>query len=688
MTKPHFDVIILGAGLTGSALGLVLARQGVRALLLDKAPHPRFALGESLLKPTVLWMRALAARYGVDELAVIANLNRVHSEIAPTSGVKKSFGFVRHQAGESRTTAQWWANIAVSYAEEVLEGHLFRQDTDAWLHAQAVAAGCTSMVTDTCTEIAGPDERVYLNTASGTVSAAFVVDCAGWSRSWSRAGALFETPSRLATNSRSLYTHMIGVRPFDDCAAAPAPALPWHQGTLHHILDGAWVWVIPFDNHPRSRNRLVSVGLNLDNRLHPAGNLSPAQEWQAALARYPALHAQFRDAQPVRPWVATGRLQVSAPRVVGERIALLGQAAGNVDALFSRGLLNAFQCLYLLADLLLGALREDDFASARFAPLERLHANLLAVHDGLVHGSYIGFRTTDLTHPWLALWSYVEQLSLAQVVPTLSALERDDQPALARARATLDVGDCIVGQAAVLETLAGANAVMDAFALNEIDGHRTMEALSALTAPLAARGFDQTRFVQLTTQQVFSKTARRLLSVEHTLTAAIEIIDRHADFPVTLRSAVFVNALVRLLALRAARTEEVLLQDDELARLLRASIAQVGLPNMEMSLLEALTAGVDELRMSATNHSATYFASESPRVLFDCCADGRAVRLRYEILPTPGEPVRATLELRTEFAGDCLTVSLSGTPPSALLSAEFTNRAATHHGNKDHALAT
>ncbi|MEQ8496356.1 MAG: FAD-dependent oxidoreductase, partial [Gammaproteobacteria bacterium] len=136
------DVIILGNGITASALALVLARQGVATTLIDPRPHPRFALGESLLKPTVLWMRVLAERYGVDELAAVANLNRIHDEIAPTSGVKKGFGFVRHAPGALATTEQWWANIAVSYGEEVLEAHLFRQDVDAWLCARAAAAGC------------------------------------------------------------------------------------------------------------------------------------------------------------------------------------------------------------------------------------------------------------------------------------------------------------------------------------------------------------------------------------------------------------------------------------------------------------------------------------------------------------------------------------------------------------------
>jgi FADH2 O2-dependent halogenase len=43
----------------------------------------------------------------------------------------------------------------------------------------------------------------------------------------------------------------------------------WHDGTLHHIFDGGWFWIIPFDNHKKSQNSLCSIGLMLDCRKYP-----------------------------------------------------------------------------------------------------------------------------------------------------------------------------------------------------------------------------------------------------------------------------------------------------------------------------------------------------------------------------------------------------------------------------------
>lgn len=672
----HYDVIIFGTGITGSTLGLVLARQGVRTLLVDRQPHPRFALGESLLKPTVLWMRVMAARFDAAPLATLANLNRIHAEIAPTSGVKKSFGFVRHEAGNPTVVARWWANIAMSYAEDVLEGHLFRQDIDAWLHAQAIGAGCDSLVEEIRLR-ATDDAGVEFDTAAGPVRAAYVVDTTGRSPLAKRAPQEASPGPALRTNSRSIYTHLRGVRPFDLCGAAPQPALPWHQGTLHHLLDGAWMWVIPFDNHPRSTNELVSVGINFDNTRHPDTGQSPAAEWAALLARYPALMAQFGAAQAVRPWVATGRLQHAAAGVLGARHCLLGQAVASVDALFSRGMLNAFQGVHLLAELLLEAVRDGDFSAARFAPFAQLNANLLRVHDLLVHGSYLAFRDEALTHWWLALWSHVERLSLSHVAPALSAMERGDEADYAVALADLKQGHAIAAETLALPVLEAASDLMQRYAADELDVAATRQALDGIGEALRPLGFDPHQFEELSTRYGFSGTARQLLGTEHALTAALEIVDREAGLPIRLRTSAFIHAIVRLVALRAARSKSVLLAAPEVGPALLSTLQRLTIPGVDDTLMVQLADCVQRLSLTRQPNAAALGRAVLPPgwgVLVDCHTDGRHVSLRARRERGDGADgnaaPRAVLELVTEADGERLTLSITGTPPDpALLAA-------------------
>ncbi|HEY6507438.1 MAG TPA: hypothetical protein VIY56_05455, partial [Vicinamibacterales bacterium] len=76
--------------------------------------------------------------------------------------------------------------------------------------------------------------------------------------------------------------------------------------------------------------------------------------------RYPSLAAQFARAQPIRPWQWQPHLAYRAPRVVGDRWALLPSAAAFVDPLFSTG----FPLTLLGVERLARLLEEGLFASA------------------------------------------------------------------------------------------------------------------------------------------------------------------------------------------------------------------------------------------------------------------------------------------------------------------------------------
>ena len=423
MTTRIADVIILGAGIAGTTLALALRRQGLDVHLIDRHTHPRFATGESTLPTTSFWMKLIAERWKVPELHYIATASSLNEHVSPTSGMKKNVGFVYHR--QRRTTPLHSVYIPIQGAATggYGESHLFRQDVDAYLYHEAIAAGVRGSVDTEIRSIKIHRAWIALTTAQGhTYRARFVADASGYGSVLSKKLKLRKTRPSLRTRSRALFTHMSDVKPFDAFYSSPTRDDRWHNGTLHHFFDGGWLWVIPFDNHPRSKNRLCSVGLNLDLDRHPdQKQRTGADEWTVFLRRFPSIGQQFRDAKAVRGWTVTKRLQYENKQTVGDRYWISPQAGGNVDALYSRGLLHTFQGMAAAIQLILKAFRDNEFTRERLLPLEDQQRNLLRSHDALVYGSYICSRDARLLFDrWIPTWIGYDQLAIMHVFPHLA----------------------------------------------------------------------------------------------------------------------------------------------------------------------------------------------------------------------------------------------------------------------------
>lgn len=402
----EFDVAILGSGMAGGLLGAVLARNGVRVLLLDAGTHPRFAVGESTIPYTSGMTRLLADRYQVPELMPLSSFKGIQKHVTRSCGQKQNFGFVYHREGEAQNPQE--INQLVVPSAIRTETHLFRQDIDAYLFNVAVKYGAHARLATRISDVdIDPSTGAVLRADSGEeFRAKYVVDGSGFRSPLAERFGLRETPTRAKTHTRAMFTHMIGVKRFDDAPAARNhdKPNPWHNGTLHHVFDGGWLWVIPFDNHENALNPLCSVGLTLDPRKHPKGELSAEQEFDDFLKRFPEIAWQFEGAKAVRPWVSTGRLQYSANQVVGERYCLTSHAAGFIDALYSRGLTNTLEVVNALGWRLIAASRDGDWSQERFGYVDSLQQGLFDFHDDIVYSSFVGFRNYELWNAVNRTW--------------------------------------------------------------------------------------------------------------------------------------------------------------------------------------------------------------------------------------------------------------------------------------------
>lgn len=405
-SSSRFDVAILGTGIAGTLLGAILARHGARVLMLDRGCHPRFAIGESTVPETTGLFAILGERYDVPEIRHLANFQGIRRHVAPTCGVKRNFAFVYHRDGEEQRPRE--STQFLTWAPPLgPDAHLFRQDVDAYLLTVAVGYGATVHQNASLEGFDIGAGGVDLALDDGRrFHASMLVDASGYGSPVARQLGLRETPTRLRTRSRSIFTHMLGVTPYDECGPArrehKLPS-PFHQGTLHHLFDGGWLWVIPFDNHAGSTNPLTSVGLCVDPERFP-GEDDPEAEFRRIVARFPSIARQLAGARAVRPWVSTPRIQYSSHRVCGDRFFLLPHAAGFVDPLFSGGLALTVATLNVLGDRLLEAIRVDDFSEPRFADVGESFQTGLDYYDRLVAASYAAFRDFRLWNAWYRVW--------------------------------------------------------------------------------------------------------------------------------------------------------------------------------------------------------------------------------------------------------------------------------------------
>jgi len=402
-----YDVLILGTGIGGTVLGTILARHGVRVVMVEQGTHPRFAIGESTIPETSLMMRLMSKRYDVPELHHLSSFPEVRAHVSNACGVKRNFSFCWQPRGAELDAQQ--INQILTWAPPFgPDIHYFRQDVDAHMLNAAVRYGARCYQQTRVTDVDISDQGVVARTEKGlTFKARFAIDAGGIQSPLGQKFGLREKNPQMQTRSRGLYTHMVNVEAFDNVAPRGYERglrSPISQGTLHHIFEKAWMWVIPFNNHVTATNPVVSVGLCLNTDRHPGTGMLPEEEFFSFIKHYPTVARQFAKARPVRPWVGADRLQFFSTRMMGKRFFLMPHAACFVDPLFSSGLAITMQCVNNLAHRLITAVKTDDFAEEHFAYAEEWTLRAFRYYDRLVGSAYTAMQSWELWNAWCRIW--------------------------------------------------------------------------------------------------------------------------------------------------------------------------------------------------------------------------------------------------------------------------------------------
>ena len=303
MASPDHDVLIIGGGPAGATAGIVLARAGLRTLILERACFPRFHIGESLLPRNF----PLIAELGLAETVR-------HIPHVPKFGVEFAMG-------DGSAAARFPFELSLLPGTETI--NVERASFDAMLLNAAKDAGADvreGVVVRKVIRLSDGDVAVEAD--GREISARWLIDASGQGTLVGR---------HLGTRQASGEPQFQKVAYFEHFERVSR--LPGREGGYPLIVmaDEGWFWLIPLDE------RRTSLGLVLDARVARGLNVPADQLLAWGIERCPTIRTRMGEATgPQRNRVAAD-FSYSCRPYAGSGYFLAGDAAAFVDPIFSTG---------------------------------------------------------------------------------------------------------------------------------------------------------------------------------------------------------------------------------------------------------------------------------------------------------------------------------------------------------------
>jgi tetracycline 7-halogenase / FADH2 O2-dependent halogenase len=426
-TDVTYDVAVLGGHVASALLAAVLARAGVKVLLLDAGPAGHVPAGEGTVPYGAEIFALLADRFALPEIAGFGHAVKLPREVREVSGLKKNIAFLHH---EERREQDPRHVVQFVVPGEHNEWHLYRPAADE--HAWRIAVSAGAATADDRPRLTGAavgEDDVTLTTGDGrTYHAEFVVDGAGPGSPLARSLLGDDPGVPLRGRSRVIAGHMHGVAPFENVSGVRKyrKAAPWSEGTTSHVFPGGWLQVIPFGNHPDSTNRRTSVTLSLDPGRFPSSGLTPEKEFAAFVERFPGLARQLADASFTGDVTAVDSWQWRASRTLFDRVFLFERSASRNDMFLGRDLVMGAELINALAPALIEAASAGDWDHPGLRRAARFQDDSIDWGDRMLEAARAACATFDLWNAYSRVWllyQVIAAMSLKQARTAAAASE-------------------------------------------------------------------------------------------------------------------------------------------------------------------------------------------------------------------------------------------------------------------------
>ncbi len=335
------DVAVIGGGPAGSTAATLLARRGYKVIALEKAHHPRFHIGESLLPMNL----PIFERLGVlDKVRAMGVFKPGADFEADNERGYNTYAFARAIGNSPPHAYQVW-----------------RQDFDRMLYQHARESGADAREGHEVKQVeqANPRES-WLDVSSDDgrsyrIQARYVVDASGRDAFLARKRKLKR--KNMEHQSAAIFGHYRGAerRPGDDAGNI----------SIYNFAYG-WMWMIPLPDG------VMSVGAVCRPEYLKQRKGSARDFLQETLQQSPALWQRLQGAELIGDEVrVTGNYSYDSDCMGGPGWVLIGDAFAFLDPVFSSGVYLAMSGAEQAVAVVDQALREPQRERALLRRLEK-----------------------------------------------------------------------------------------------------------------------------------------------------------------------------------------------------------------------------------------------------------------------------------------------------------------------------
>lgn len=314
-----FDIVVVGGGPAGATVAALLAERGYRVVVVEKAKHPRFHVGESLLPLNLPLFDRLGVRDAVERIAI----RKYGVEfVSAHHGKRVTYEFAR----------AWDKRFPYSFEvrRSTFDHLLLRNAAEKGVE---VVEGCRVSAVE------------FLDNGHARVSAyhedgrllhwvtRFVVDASGRQTMLATQLGLKERNRR--NSSAAVFAHFSGARRL--------PGKEEGNITLAWFERG-WFWFIPLADGD------TSVGAVCPSQCFKERKGSLQDFLFGLIASCPEISDRLKNASLASPVSAAANYSYTTRRRSGNNFILVGDACAFVDPVFSTGVYLAMLTAFQAAD--------------------------------------------------------------------------------------------------------------------------------------------------------------------------------------------------------------------------------------------------------------------------------------------------------------------------------------------------